>query len=42
MPWNLKEPLTWSLVVRVFTTPPSEGRFKPRPESPRVASRATT
>jgi hypothetical protein len=42
MPWNLKEPLTWSLVMRVFTTPPSDGRFTPRPESPRVASRAAT
>jgi hypothetical protein len=40
MPWNLEQPLTWSLVVRVFTTPPSTGRFTPRPESPRVASRA--
>jgi hypothetical protein len=42
MPWNLEEPLTWSLVVRVFTTPPSTGRFTPRPESRRVASRAST
>jgi len=35
MPWNRDEPLTWSLVWRVITTPPVRGRrFTPRPPSP--------
>jgi hypothetical protein len=41
LPWNREAPLTASLVARVFTTPPVEGRFTPRPESPRVESPAS-
>jgi hypothetical protein len=35
LPWNREAPLTGSLVARVFTTPPVEGRFTPRAESSR-------
>jgi hypothetical protein len=33
-PWNRDVALSWSLVARVFTTPPVAGRFTPRADSP--------
>ena len=30
LPWNREVPLSWSLVWRVFSTPPVAGKFAPR------------
>jgi hypothetical protein len=37
LPWNREVALSWSLVLRVVTTPPVSGRFTPRAVSPAPA-----
>ena len=34
LPWNREEPFTGNLIIRVFLSPPVEGRFKPKPPNP--------
>ena len=34
LPWNREEKLSWSLVWRVFSTPPVAGKFRPRLDRP--------
>ena len=34
LPWNRDVPFSWSLVWRVFSTPPVAGKFMPRPDRP--------